>query len=183
MQTVFKQLFLDFLSAIVFLIVYAVTDNLMLATGIAVAVSIAQFVYARVTGQRIEPMQWLVLGLVIVLGAATLISHDSRFIMAKPSIVHAAIGTVMLRRGWMLRYLPPIAIQRVPADVIIRFGYAWAALMFTLAIANVVIAVSFDFKVWAWFIAFGAMGAKIVFFIIQYVSMRIIGKRNRPATA
>src|SRR6187401_169598 len=34
MQTALRQLFLDFLSAIVFLILYAATDNLWLATGV-----------------------------------------------------------------------------------------------------------------------------------------------------
>jgi len=28
--------------------------------------------------------------------------------MVKPTIVHFAVAAVMLRRGWMLRYLPEI---------------------------------------------------------------------------
>ena len=58
-------------------------------------------------GRPIDAMQWLALGLVAVLGAATLITQNGRFIMAKPTAIHWAIGTVMLRRGWMARYLPP----------------------------------------------------------------------------
>ena len=94
MRTALVQLLSDFLSAIVFLIIYGATDNLYLATGAAIAVSIAQFAVAKIRGQPLDPMQWLVLGMVIVLGAATLITQDSRFIMVKPSIIHFAVVAV-----------------------------------------------------------------------------------------
>ena len=68
----------------------------------------------KLTGRPIDAMQWLALGLVLVLGAATLITQDSRFIMVKPTVVHWAIGAVMLRHGWMTRYLPPIARDNLP---------------------------------------------------------------------
>lgn len=184
MQTALRQLFLDFLSAIAFLIVYSLTDDLYLATGLAIAVSVVQVTVAKVRGQRVEPMQWLVLGLVLVLGAATLISHDSRFIMIKPSLIHSAIGLVMLRSGWMGRYLPKVATDNLSARFIVNAGYCWAALMFALAIANVVIATSFDFRVWAWFVSFGLIGAKLVAFVIQYVVMRMtVVKKLRAAAA
>ena len=92
--------------------------------------SIAQFTVSKIRGRHVDLMQWLVLGMVVVLGAATLISQDSRFIMVKPSIVHFAVGAVMLRRGWMIRYLPPIARDNLPESVMVAAGYAWAALMF-----------------------------------------------------
>lgn len=183
MQTALRQLFLDFLSAIVFLIVYSITDNLYLATGLAVAVSIAQVTIAKMRGQRVEPMQWLVLGLVLVLGAATLISNDSRFIMIKPSLVHVAIGIVMLRPGWMGRYLPKIATDNLSERFILNAGYCWAGLMFVLAVANVIVATSFDFRVWGWFVSFGLIGAKLVAFFIQYGLMRWTVRKKLRATA
>ena len=88
MQTALRQLFLDFLSAIVFLTLYALTENLYLATSVAVGVSIAQIIIARVRGENIDAMQWLVLFLVLVLGAATLIANDSRFIMLLVVMLH-----------------------------------------------------------------------------------------------
>ena len=99
MQTALRQLFLDFLSAIVFLTLYALTENLYLATGLAVAVSLAQIVIARRRGERVDAMQWLVLFLVLVLGGVTLLANDGRFIMLKPSITHSAIGIVHAAAG------------------------------------------------------------------------------------
>jgi intracellular septation protein len=119
-----------------------------------------------------------------VLGSATLITRDSRFIMVKPSIVHFTIGAVMLRRGWMVRYLPPIARDNIPESILLGAGYAWAALMFALGALNIVIAVTLPFKVWAWFISVGAVGAKIVAFFVQYAIFRTVLRRKlRGATA
>jgi intracellular septation protein A len=129
-----------------------VTDNVAVATGAAVAVGLAQVVVMRLTGRPIDVMQWLALGLVLVLGAATLITQDSRFIMVKPTVIHWAIGGVMLRHGWMTRYLPPIARDNLPLSVMVTAGYAWSALMFLLGALNFFIATTMSFQVWAWFI-------------------------------
>jgi intracellular septation protein len=183
MRTALGQLLSDFLSAIVFLAIYGSTDNLYLATGAAIAVSLAQFAAFKMRGQPLEAMQWLVLGMVVVLGSATLITEDSRFVMVKPSIVHFAVGAVMLRRGWMMRYLPPIVQDNIPESVLVGSGYAWAALMFALGALNIVIALTLPFRVWAWFISVGAIGAKIVAFLLQYVIFRTILRRKLRGAA
>ena len=182
MQTALRQLFLDFLSAIVFLVLYALTENLYLATGVAVGVSIAQIVIARLRGEPVDAMQWLVLFLVLVLGTATLIANDSRFIMIKPSLTHTAIGIVMLRPGWMGRYLPPIATDNLSRGFIVGAGYCWAAWMIALAAANLVVAMNFDFKTWAWFVGIGLFGGKLLAVAVQYAVMRtIVGRKLRAA--
>lgn len=181
MRTALAQLLSDFLSAIVFVAVYAATDNLYLATGAAIAVSLAQFVTYKMRGRPVDAMQWLILGMVVVLGSATLITQDSRFIMVKPSIIHFAVGAVMLRRGWMMRYLPPVARDNIPETILVGAGYAWAALMFALGALNIAIAVTLPFKVWAWFISVGAIGAKVVAFIVQYAVFRTIVRRKLRA--
>ena len=181
MRTALAQLLSDFLSAIVFLAVYAATDNLYWATGAAIAVSLVQFAVFKMRGRPVDAMQWLILGMVVVLGSATLITQDSRFIMVKPSVVHFAIGAVMLRRGWMTRYLPPIVRDNIPEPILVGAGYAWAALMFALGALNIVIALTLPFKVWAWFISIGAIGAKIVAFLVQYAVFRTIVRRKLRA--
>lgn len=174
MRTALQQLISDFLSAIVFLALYLTTGSVMLATCVAVAVAIAQFAYMRLAGRSIDLMQWLALGLVLVLGAATLLTEDSRFIMVKPSIVHWAIGAVMLRHGWMTRYLPPIARDNLPVNVQVIAGYAWAALMILLGALNLLVALTMSIQAWAWFITVGAVGAKVVAFLVQYWVFRSI---------
>src|SRR5947209_15302912 len=160
MRQVFKQLLADFFSTIVFLAIYLTTGNIYVATGVAIAGAIGQFALARHQGRALDVMNWASLGLVIVLGGATILTHDPRFVMLKPSIVHFAIAAVMLRRGWMLRYLPEIARQNLPERVAVAAGYAWAGLMAALGLANLAIAGYGDLTIWAWFISVVAVGAK-----------------------
>ena len=71
MKDVFAKLATDFLSTIVFLAVYLATDNVVLATAVAIAGAVAQVIYAHIKGQPLGFMTWASLALVIVLGSAT----------------------------------------------------------------------------------------------------------------
>ena len=103
MRQALSQLVSDFLSALFFLFVYLATGNLIAAAAIAIAAAFVQLGYFWQTGRHIEPMQWMSLGLVIVLSGATILTQSPRFVMLKPSIAHFAVAAVMLRRGWMIR--------------------------------------------------------------------------------
>jgi intracellular septation protein len=180
MRTALQQLLSDFLSAIVFLAIYGLSGSVTLATATAIGVGVAQIALMKLRGRPIDLMQWLALGLVLVLGTASLVTQDTRFIMVKPTAIHWAIGAVMLRHGWMTRYLPPIVRDNLPVSVMVQAGYAWAALMFLLGGLNLFIAITMSFQAWAWFITFGAIGAKVVAFLAQYWIFRaIIGRKLR----
>ncbi len=173
----------DFLWSIVFLVLYLVTGNVVLGTSVAIAGALAQAIHARLTGKELGYMSWASLGLVIVLGGATILTHDPRFVLAKPAIAHFAIGAIMLKRGWMLRYLPPIVIETVP-EYITMAGYAWAALMFAIGAGTIAVAATGDLKLWAFYVSFVAIGAKLLAFAIQYVTLRVlITNRIRAARA
>src|SRR5216683_2611087 len=114
MKDVFARLASDFLSTILFLALYLITGNVVLATSVAIAGAVAQVMYSRVKGKPLAFMTYASLGLVIVLGSATLLTNDPRFVLAKPAVGHFAIGAIMLKRGWMLRYMPPIVSETIP---------------------------------------------------------------------
>ncbi|MET0969850.1 MAG: septation protein IspZ [Tardiphaga sp.] len=181
MKDVFAKLGQDFLSSIIFLVLYLVTGNVVLATGVAIAGAVAQVIHARVTGRPLDAMTYASLALVIVLGAATLLTRDPRFVLAKPAIAHFAIGAIMLRRGWMLRYLPPIVTETIPGAAIAA-GYGWALLMFALGAGTIAIAMTGDIKLWAFYVSVVALGAKLLAFAIQYVAMRFLVTRRLRAT-
>jgi intracellular septation protein A len=98
-------------------------------------------------------------------------------------VIHWAIGAVMLRHGWMTRYLPPIARDNIPETVLVIAGYAWAVLMFVLGALNLVVALTMSIQAWAWFITVGAVGAKVVAFLAQYWIFRAIIRRKLVAQA
>src|ERR1700761_9421875 len=145
MKDVFARLAHDFFSTILFLVVYLVTDNIVLATAVAIVGAIGQVIYARVKGEELGFMTWASLGLVIVLGGATLLTHDPRFVLAKPAIGHFAIGAFMLKRGWMLRYMPQVVTETIPEYVTFA-GYAWSALCFLLGAGTIAVAMTGDMK-------------------------------------
>ena len=173
MKDVFARLGSDFLSTIVFLVIYLTTDNVVLATSVAIAGAVGQVIYSRIKGRTLGYMTWASLALVIVLGGATLLTQDPRFVLAKPAIGHIAIGAIMLKRGWMLRYMPPIVTETVPEYVTLA-GYAWAVLMFVLAAGTVAVASTGDLKLWAFYVSVVLIGAKVLAFAIQYVAFRIL---------
>src|SRR5436190_12524731 len=181
MKDVFARLASDFFSAIVFLALYLITDNVVLATSVAIAGAVAQVIYSRVKGKPLGFMTYASVGLVIVLGSATLLTHDPRFVLAKPAIGHFAIGIIMLKRGWMLRYMPAIVTQTIPEYVTFA-GYAWAALCFVLGAGTIGVAMTGDMKLWTFYVTVVLVGAKIAAFGIQYVAFRmLVGSRLRAA--
>ena len=183
MKDVFAKLGADFFSTILFLAIYLATDNVLLATGVAIAGAIAQVIYSRVKGKPLGYMTYASLALVIVLGTATLLTHDPRFVLAKPSIAHFAIGAIMLKRGWTLRYVPPIVAETIPEYVTFA-GYAWAVLMFALGAGVIAVASTGDLKLWAFYVSVVAVGAKIAAFAVQYVAFRMLTtNRIRAARA
>lgn len=173
MKDVFARLVTDFLSTILFVAIYLITDNVLLATGVAIAGAVAQVIYARVKGKPLGFMTYASLALVIVLGSVTLLTNDPRFVLAKPAIGHFAIGAIMLKRGWLLRYLPPIVTETIPEYVTFA-GYAWAALMFVLGCGTIAVASTGDMKLWTFYVTVVLVGAKIAAFAIQYVAFRIV---------
>jgi intracellular septation protein len=183
MKDVFVKLGSDFLSTIVFLAVYLVTDDVVLATSVAIAGAVAQVIYSRIKGKPLGFMTWASLGLVIVLGSATLLTHDPRFVLAKPAIGHFAIGAIMLKRGWLLRYVPPIVAETIPEYVVIA-GYAWAALIFALGLGTIAVAATGDLKLWTIYVSVVLVGAKLAAFAVQYVAFRLlVTNRLRAARA
>lgn len=183
MKDVFARLASDLFSAILFLVIYLLTDNIVLATSIAVAAAIAQATHARIKGKTLNFMTYASLALVIVLGLVTLLTNDPRFMLAKPSIAHFGIGAIMLKRGWMMRYVPPRVAETIP-EYVTGVGYAWAALMFAIAIGMIAVAATGDLKLWAFYVTVVAGGLKILAFAVQYAIFRImVASRLRAARA
>jgi intracellular septation protein len=173
MKDILLRLGSDFLSTILFAAIYFATGNIVLATGIGIAGAIFQVTRARLARSELGFMTWASLGLVIVLGSATLLTNDARFVLAKPSIAHFAIGAIMLKRGWMLRYVPPVVTETIPEYVTIA-GFGWAALMFALGLGTIAVAASGDIKLWTIYVSVVSVGAKILAFVIQYVLFRLL---------
>ena len=83
----------------------------------------------------------------------------------------------MLRRGWMARYVPDGAAGILTGGLVVRAGYAWAALMLCLGVINLVVAWTLPMWVWSWFISFGAIGAKLCLLLGEYLVFRRVARK------
>lgn len=175
-----KWLGADFASTIFFVVLYALTRNAMLSTACAMGLGIAQIVWLKARGRPVDAMQWSLLGLVLAFGTASLITHDSRFIMFKPTLVMLAVAAVMLKRGWMNRYLPPVVTENAPETGVI-FGYVWAGMMALSAVLNAVVALTCDARTWGTFVAVYPLASKLALVAIQYPIMRAMVTRRIKA--
>jgi intracellular septation protein len=172
-----RVLLLDMASTLLFLAVYLATGNLFLAVGLGIALGFAQIGWELFHKQPVEALQWLSLVIILASGTATFVTDDPFFVMIKPTVIYVVVGLVMLKRGWMLRYIPPIARHAVP-DLAVTFGYVWAGLMFFSAALNIVLALSLDVATWAAVKSAWAIGSKVALFLVQYAVMKSVGVRR-----
>ncbi len=177
-----KFLALDLASTLVLLAVLRLTHSIPLAAGLGISIALGQVGYDLLRRKPVHPLLWLSLVVVAASGAATLVTQDARFIMIKPSVISFVFGLIMLKRGWMDRYLPPIALEVVP-DIAVIFGYVWAGSQFLAAAVNIVVALNFDAVAWASFMSIYHMVTLVGLFLVQYATMRLIGARRRRAAS
>jgi intracellular septation protein A len=166
-----KLLLFDLASTVVFLLTLLGTRNLPVSVASGMMVGTAQVGWLFAYSKPIDVMQWMSLVAVLGSGAATLISNDPRFLMVKPSVLYVAAGLIMLKPGWMNRYLPS-STQETLSDVARAFGFAWAGLMFISAAVNLFVALTFSVLVWSAAMPVYGILSKAGFAIFQHAIMR-----------
>jgi intracellular septation protein len=125
---------------------------------------------------------------VLVLGTATLVLHDKRFIQWKPTILLgfaalAFLGSTFIGRRPLARrmlesvFSEPLELSRAGWSLL---NVAWAAWFAVLAAANIYIARNFTEDVWVNFKVWGITVAMLIFMVPQVIWLN--GK-TRPAAA
>jgi intracellular septation protein A len=164
----------DSLGIIVFAVLLVAGAGIVSATIAGTTVAVAVVCYELARGKKVAALQWISLVSVLLTAAATLFTGDPRFVMAKPTIVYLVVGTVMLRRGWLNRYILPEQLALV-GDVMDRFGMIWAALMFISAGLNLVVAVFFT-AWWPLFVGIFPLASKFGLFAVHIAVVHFIGQ-------
>ncbi|MEN3350693.1 MAG: hypothetical protein V7632_4328 [Bradyrhizobium sp.] len=172
-----KLLFLDLASTLFFLVVYLLTHNTALSVGLGIAFGLVQIGSQLIRRKPIHAMEWLSLILIIIAGTATLLTHDLRFVLFKPSVIYAIVGVVMLKRGWLNRYVPEVA-RMVAPDIATAVGYAWAGLMFVSAAVNGFVALTCSLETWAVVMPIYGIVSKVVVFLAGFAVLRMTVRRR-----
>jgi len=169
----------DLFSSILFAVLLVAGVDPLTATIVAMVTGVAHVVLLLALRRQVAPLQWASLGLVLVFGGASLLVHDPRFLMAKPTVVYLLLAAFMLRKGWMLRYLPPIAQGR-GAGVMTAYGYVWAGLMALTGGLNLMFAVALP-EQWPLYKAIFPISSKLALFAVQYAHVRAVSMRALKA--
>lgn len=162
----------DSLGVLVFAVLLATGAGIVPATIAGTLVALGVVGYELVRGKTVAALQWISLASVLFTAAATLFTGDPRFVMAKPTVVYLIVGSVMLRKGWLNRYIPPEQLAIV-GDVMDRFGTIWAALMFASAGLNLAIALFFTAS-WPLFIGIFPLASKFGLFAIHIAVVHVV---------
>ncbi|MEE9413139.1 MAG: septation protein A [Methylococcales bacterium] len=167
-----KKILWDFFPILLFFIVYKQFD-IYIATATLMGASALQVLIGWITTRRVEKMHMFTLILVLVLGTATLLLQDERFIKWKPSIVNWLFAIVFLGSHFIGER--PI-IQRMMSDHIsmpdtiwFRLSLSWILFFIISGIANIIVVFNFDTDTWVNFKLFGMLGMTLVFVILQSI--------------
>jgi intracellular septation protein len=183
-----RTLLTDMAAGLLFFAVLAFTNDIYKATlaGVVFGVGVASWIWIKT--RRLEPMQLLGLGLVLVMGSATIMFHDPRYMMYKPTVYFICVGLVMLKPGWMYRYMPkaknaqqlPAASVRARRRFIEVSGAVYCAVTLGMALLNTLLAMYASQKIWA---LFNAAGAPVVYSVMGtflWLGARTVRTRTEP---
>jgi hypothetical protein len=105
-------------------------------------------------------------------------------VLFNPSIFYVIVGIVMLKAGWMIRYMPAIA-RAVTSDVAVIVGFVWAGLMFVSAGVNAFVALACSVPTWAMVMPIFGIVSKVTVFLSGFAAIRFTTVRRiraMPAT-
>ncbi|MBP6225621.1 MAG: septation protein A [Rhizobacter sp.] len=152
-------------------IVGAKEAPVLLSTVVVIVATFAQIAYLYARGRKIDTMLWVSLGLVVVLGGATIWFHNEEFIKWKPTVLYWAMalalwsGPALFGRNLLQKMMGDQV--RLPDPVWARLNVAWIAFFFSMGVLNRYVAWRYSTDTWVNFKLFGSMGLMILFMVAQ----------------
>ena len=146
--------------------------GIYLATLVAIVATLLQVAWVKFKGRKVEPMLWISLAIIVVMGGATLWLHDEAFIKWKPTVLYwvfsgaifgAAAGGKNLIRSLMN------AEVELPGSAWNLLNLSWGVFFALMGVLNLLVAFNFSTDVWVDFKLFGSLGLMLVFVLAQTI--------------
>ncbi|MGR2664124.1 MULTISPECIES: septation protein A [Chromobacterium] len=164
------KFFTDLFPVVLFFATYWLSRDMFIATGVAIAATTLLVGWTWLRHRKVDTMQWVSLGLIVVLGGATLLLHDKHFIMWKPTVLYWVMGAGLLISDFLgkngLKLMMGQQLQ-LPAPVWRKLTWAWVGFFAFMGALNLFVAYRFSEDVWVNFKLFGGLGLMLAFVIAQ----------------
>ena len=164
-----KALF-DLFPLLIFFGSYAMVD-IFFATGAMMAATTLQVAWAWFKHRKVEKMLLISFIAIIVFGSMTLLLHDKRFIMIKPTIVYWIMsGGLLVSHLWFKKNPIRLMMEKhfdAPAAVWNQWLYVWVAFFAAMGVLNLFVAYSFSEDIWVKFKVFGTLAMSLVLAFVQ----------------
>jgi intracellular septation protein len=166
------KLLLDFFPIILFFAAFKVA-GIYVATGVAIAATIAQIAYIRYSTGKVEPMQWVSLGVIVLFGGATIVAQNETFIKWKPTVLYwlmggtLAAGQLFFRKNLMKSLMG--AQMELPDAAWRVTNWSWVVFFAVMGVLNLWVAYHYDTDAWVNFKLFGGLGLMALFVVGQAV--------------
>lgn len=166
------KLFFDFFPIALFFIAYKLF-GIYVATAIAMAAAVFQVIFYRLKHQHYEKVHLLSLGIIMVLGSATLFFHDPWFIKWKPTGIYwlmalLFLGSTFVGQKTLIQKIMENNIS-LPQRIWKRLNLIWFTFFGLMGFLNLYIAYHYDTDTWVNFKLFGGLGLTFVFVFFQAV--------------
>lgn len=164
-----KQL-LEFIPVILFFITYKLYD-IYIATAVIIVATIIQVCITWIKYKKVEPMQWITLGLIVVMGGATIYLQNEQFIKWKLTVIEWLFGLAFLgsqffgKKTFVERMMG--ANLELPSPVWKKLNIAWASFFISVGFINIYVMQNFNTDDWVTFKTFGVPGLMLIFIIVQ----------------
>ena len=155
----------------------------LLAPVVVIVATLAQILWLKARGKKIDLMLWVSLGLVTALGSATIYFHSESFIKWKPTVLYWVMGASLLvgqlvfRKNGIKSLMG--AQMSLPDAVWRKVNFSWVAFFAAMGFVNLWVAFNFSTSTWVNFKLFGSMGLMLVFILGQAF---FLNKHIKPDT-
>lgn len=144
------------------------------ATIVAIIAAFIQTALFWFKHRRFEQMHVITLGVLVLLGGATLAFQDELFIKWKPTIVNwlfavAFLGSQFIGEKTFVQRLMEQAVTLEPLSVWRHLNMAWVVFFIISGLINLYVAYTFSTDFWVNFKLFGMTGLTFAFIIGQAV--------------
>lgn len=164
-------------------VVGAAEAPVLLATVVVIVATLAQILWLKVSGKKVDTMLWISLGLVTVLGGATIYFHSESFIKWKPTVLYWVMGGALLlgQLVWKKNGIKSLmgAQMNLPDHIWRLVNFSWVGFFAVMGLLNLWVAFTFSTSTWVNFKLFGGLGLMVVFVLAQAV---YLNKHIEPGT-